>query len=320
MRPIRWILRMGLLWTCISSYSPVVGQAPRVLTVMLTHSDCSLLPLVGDIVQDVLMALDLSYDHTAALFCSVLHALMKALGEISKAIWAHFIAYGEGIKELGTKWLHVSLTYAWHTLPHWPLWPHFSKAFSCVMFKRCMDEYWSLIEIFSILISNYLMIIWILFLQLFHRHGNYFVQTKCGQIQWLWIFVTKFHVRWPLDHHQFCIRWHPLLQRCADRRCLFQQIQWKCRKKTWQKQCNRDRDNIQNRIFWHSSLQPPLVLLPFSQVVSFQLWEDQQVRQIQAVLHSKGSPQHSPVPSGSAQTERAGRGHWNRGGRHWRFR
>ncbi|XP_058500147.1 TELO2-interacting protein 1 homolog [Solea solea] len=54
-------------------------QAPRVLTVMLTHSDCSLLPLVGDIVQDVLMALDLSYDHTAALFCSVLHALMRAL-------------------------------------------------------------------------------------------------------------------------------------------------------------------------------------------------------------------------------------------------
>ncbi|GLD45701.1 TELO2-interacting protein 1 homolog isoform X1 [Lates japonicus] len=54
-------------------------QAPRVLTVMLTHSDCSLLPLIGDIVQDVLMALDLSYDHTAALFCSVLHALMKAL-------------------------------------------------------------------------------------------------------------------------------------------------------------------------------------------------------------------------------------------------
>lgn len=54
-------------------------QAPRVLTVMLAHSDCSLLPLIRDIVQDVLMALDLSYDHTAALFCSVLHALMKAL-------------------------------------------------------------------------------------------------------------------------------------------------------------------------------------------------------------------------------------------------
>ncbi|XP_076015467.1 TELO2-interacting protein 1 homolog [Genypterus blacodes] len=54
-------------------------QAPRVLAVMLTHSDLSLLPLVKDMVQDVLMALDLSYDHTAALFCSVLHAVMKAL-------------------------------------------------------------------------------------------------------------------------------------------------------------------------------------------------------------------------------------------------
>lgn len=63
-----------------------LAQAPRVLTVMLTHSDCSLLPLVGDIVQDVLVALDLSYDHTAALFCSVLHALMKALGEDAKVM------------------------------------------------------------------------------------------------------------------------------------------------------------------------------------------------------------------------------------------
>lgn len=53
---------------------------------MLTHSDCSLLPLVGDIVQDVLMALDLSYDHTAALFCSVLHALMKALSEFTEVM------------------------------------------------------------------------------------------------------------------------------------------------------------------------------------------------------------------------------------------
>ncbi|XP_023193679.1 TELO2-interacting protein 1 homolog isoform X2 [Xiphophorus maculatus] len=54
-------------------------QAPRVLTVMLAHSDCSLLPLVGDIVHDVLMALDLSYDQSATLFGSVLLALMKAL-------------------------------------------------------------------------------------------------------------------------------------------------------------------------------------------------------------------------------------------------
>lgn len=71
---------------CLSSLSCLVGQAPRVLTVMLTHSDCSLLPLVGDIVQDVLMALDLSYDHTAALFCSVLHALMKALSEFTEVM------------------------------------------------------------------------------------------------------------------------------------------------------------------------------------------------------------------------------------------
>lgn len=63
-----------------------LAQAPRVLTVMLTHSDRSLLPLVEDIVQDVLMALDLSYDHTAPLFCSVLHALMKALGEDVKVM------------------------------------------------------------------------------------------------------------------------------------------------------------------------------------------------------------------------------------------
>jgi len=54
---------------------------------MLTYSDCSLLPLVGDIVQDVLAALDLSYDLKAPLFCSVLHALMKALGEISQIVY-----------------------------------------------------------------------------------------------------------------------------------------------------------------------------------------------------------------------------------------
>lgn len=68
-----------------------LAQAPRVLTVMLTHSDCSLLPLVEDIVRDVLMALDLSYDHTATLFCSVLHALMKALGEDAKGM--HVMRY-----------------------------------------------------------------------------------------------------------------------------------------------------------------------------------------------------------------------------------
>lgn len=65
------------------------------LTVMLTHSDCSLLPLVEDIVQDILVALDLSYDHTAALFCSVLHALMKALGEDLKVM--HVMSFTNNI-------------------------------------------------------------------------------------------------------------------------------------------------------------------------------------------------------------------------------
>ncbi len=56
-------------------------HAPRVLAVMFTHSDASLLPLVADVVQDVLTALDLSYDQRTPQFCSVLHSLMKALGE-----------------------------------------------------------------------------------------------------------------------------------------------------------------------------------------------------------------------------------------------
>uniref|UniRef100_A0A3Q2ZXZ7 TELO2-interacting protein 1 homolog n=1 Tax=Kryptolebias marmoratus TaxID=37003 RepID=A0A3Q2ZXZ7_KRYMA len=74
-------------------------QAPRVLTVMLTHSDSSLLPLIRDVVQDVLMALDLTYNHSAALFCSVLHALMKALGEIF-------------ITRAWSKWLYDTLPFA----------------------------------------------------------------------------------------------------------------------------------------------------------------------------------------------------------------
>uniref|UniRef100_A0A8C1HUF6 TELO2-interacting protein 1 homolog n=1 Tax=Cyprinus carpio carpio TaxID=630221 RepID=A0A8C1HUF6_CYPCA len=54
-------------------------HAPRVLAVMFAHSDASLLPPVADVVQDVLTALDLSYDQRAPQFCSVLHSLMKAL-------------------------------------------------------------------------------------------------------------------------------------------------------------------------------------------------------------------------------------------------
>ncbi|KAL4623629.1 TELO2-interacting protein 1-like [Arapaima gigas] len=54
-------------------------HAPRVLAVMFCHSDASLLPLLGDVIQDVLAALDLTYDERAPVFCTVLHSLMKAL-------------------------------------------------------------------------------------------------------------------------------------------------------------------------------------------------------------------------------------------------
>lgn len=46
---------------------------------MFSHSDPSLLSLMGDIVQDVFLALDMSYNETSPLFCTVLHSLMKAL-------------------------------------------------------------------------------------------------------------------------------------------------------------------------------------------------------------------------------------------------
>lgn len=61
---------------------PIVHpHAPRVLAVMFAHSDAALLPLVDDVVQDVLTALDLSYDQRSRQFCTVLHSLLKALGE-----------------------------------------------------------------------------------------------------------------------------------------------------------------------------------------------------------------------------------------------
>ncbi|KAL1249369.1 hypothetical protein QQF64_020374, partial [Cirrhinus molitorella] len=49
-------------------------HAPRVLAVMFTHSDASLLPLVADVVQDVLTALDLSYEQRTPqfLYCATL--------------------------------------------------------------------------------------------------------------------------------------------------------------------------------------------------------------------------------------------------------
>lgn len=56
-------------------------HAPRVLAVMFAHSDAALLPLVADVVQDVLTALDLNYEQRSLQFCSVLQSLVKALGK-----------------------------------------------------------------------------------------------------------------------------------------------------------------------------------------------------------------------------------------------
>nr|XP_033818892.1 TELO2-interacting protein 1 homolog isoform X2 [Geotrypetes seraphini] len=54
-------------------------HTPRVLEVMLKNSDARLFPLVKDVLDDVLSALDQFYDEKAALFLSVLHALMSTL-------------------------------------------------------------------------------------------------------------------------------------------------------------------------------------------------------------------------------------------------
>ncbi|EHB17970.1 hypothetical protein GW7_01976 [Heterocephalus glaber] len=51
----------------------------KVLEVMLWNSDATLLPLVADVVQDVLATLDQFYDKRTASFVSVLHALLVAL-------------------------------------------------------------------------------------------------------------------------------------------------------------------------------------------------------------------------------------------------
>ncbi|XP_010071675.1 PREDICTED: TELO2-interacting protein 1 homolog, partial [Pterocles gutturalis] len=54
-------------------------HASQVLDTMLRHSDASLLPLVEDVIQDVLSALDQSYSHQASTFLRVLHSIMTAL-------------------------------------------------------------------------------------------------------------------------------------------------------------------------------------------------------------------------------------------------
>ncbi|NXK86589.1 TTI1 protein, partial [Formicarius rufipectus] len=54
-------------------------RASQVLDTMLRHSDASLLPLVEDVIQDVLSALDQSYNNQASTFLRVLHSVMTAL-------------------------------------------------------------------------------------------------------------------------------------------------------------------------------------------------------------------------------------------------
>ncbi|XP_039555650.1 TELO2-interacting protein 1 homolog [Passer montanus] len=54
-------------------------RASQVLDTMLRHSDASLLPLVEDVIQDVLSALDQSYNSQAPAFLRVLHSVMTAL-------------------------------------------------------------------------------------------------------------------------------------------------------------------------------------------------------------------------------------------------
>lgn len=59
------------------AYQP---RASQVLDTMLRHSDASLLPLIEDVIQDVLSALDQSYNSQASTFLRVLHSVMTALG------------------------------------------------------------------------------------------------------------------------------------------------------------------------------------------------------------------------------------------------
>ncbi|NXN33770.1 TTI1 protein, partial [Nycticryphes semicollaris] len=54
-------------------------HASQVLDTMLRHSDATLLPLVEDVIQDVLSTLDQSYNNQASTFLGVLHSVVTAL-------------------------------------------------------------------------------------------------------------------------------------------------------------------------------------------------------------------------------------------------
>ncbi|NWR65651.1 TTI1 protein, partial [Bucorvus abyssinicus] len=58
---------------------PQQPHAARVLDTMLRHSDASSLPLLEDVIQDILTALDRSYSDQASTFLRVLHSVMTAL-------------------------------------------------------------------------------------------------------------------------------------------------------------------------------------------------------------------------------------------------
>ncbi|XP_054835036.1 TELO2-interacting protein 1 homolog [Eublepharis macularius] len=54
-------------------------RASRVLEAMLRHSDAGVLPLVGDVIRDVLAALDRGHSDRTPLFLGVMHTLMTML-------------------------------------------------------------------------------------------------------------------------------------------------------------------------------------------------------------------------------------------------
>ncbi|XP_048449205.1 TELO2-interacting protein 1 homolog [Rhincodon typus] len=54
-------------------------HTPRVISVMFSYSDASLLPLLDDVIQDVLLSLDHYHNEKAQLIFNVLHSLMTAL-------------------------------------------------------------------------------------------------------------------------------------------------------------------------------------------------------------------------------------------------
>lgn len=56
-------------------------HAPRVFAAMVAHSDATLLPLVVDVVQDVLTSLDLNHEQRASEICEILHSVMNAIGK-----------------------------------------------------------------------------------------------------------------------------------------------------------------------------------------------------------------------------------------------